>query len=223
MNKAGQARKPRRRTYDNSLREEQARQTRERILEGVVELLAAPRDGESLTMADVARRVGVSEPTLYRHFGSRERLYEAIDAYTQARLGLPPMPTRADQLPGQIGTLFRTLHQKGHLVRAAVRAGIGQEVRERGKSRRFKELRAVLADDTAHLPPGEALAVAALHRLIAGFDGYRVLVDELGVGPEEAADAAAWAIAAFRAQLGRDRTARRTRLASDGTTKERSR
>jgi AcrR family transcriptional regulator len=55
---------------------------RRRILDAVHVVLS--RSGhENLQLSDVAAEAGVSRPTLYRHFGSREGLLEAFSLYEQ--------------------------------------------------------------------------------------------------------------------------------------------
>ena len=58
--------------------------TRVRLLEATVEVLA--RSGTSkLSLSDVAAIAGVSRPTLYRWFGSKEALLEAFGIYEQQK------------------------------------------------------------------------------------------------------------------------------------------
>ena len=58
--------------------------TRERILEATLEVLA--RSGtRRLSLSDVAATAGVSRPTLYRWFASKEALLEAFGVYEQQK------------------------------------------------------------------------------------------------------------------------------------------
>ena len=58
--------------------------TRERLLEATVEVLA--RSGtRHLSLSDVAATAGVSRPTLYRWFESKEALLEAFGVYEQEK------------------------------------------------------------------------------------------------------------------------------------------
>ncbi len=58
--------------------------TRERILEATLEVLARPGT-RRLSLSDVAATAGVSRPTLYRWFPSKEALLEAFGVYEQQR------------------------------------------------------------------------------------------------------------------------------------------
>ena len=68
------------RPYDSTLRRERAAATRERIVTAGTELLhAGPvRDWKRLTVRAVAVRAGVSERTVYRHFGNERGLTDAV-------------------------------------------------------------------------------------------------------------------------------------------------
>lgn len=214
MNKASASPKPRR-SYDNTLRAEHAQRTRERILEAAVQILSDPsRSGA--TMVDVARAAGVSEPTLYRHFGSKARLYEELDDHAQSHLGMPPFTAELDELPRHVVSLYRRFHENDALLRASLRTSFGNEMRRRGKARRFERLRDTMAKDTDHLDENEARAVAALVRVIIGFETFQRFVDELGVGPEEAANASSWAVETLTRRLREDRAVGRTSLRAEG-------
>lgn len=60
-------------------------QTRQRILEATWELLEEP--GAAVTLADAARRAGVSRQALYLHFGDRSGLLVALVDHIDERLG----------------------------------------------------------------------------------------------------------------------------------------
>lgn len=62
------------RTYDMTAREAARQQTREAILDAAVELFT-PAWFDQVTLADVARRAGVSQQTVINHFGSKVNLY----------------------------------------------------------------------------------------------------------------------------------------------------
>jgi AcrR family transcriptional regulator len=198
----------RRRPYDNRLREEQATRTRERILEAVMALLAEV-GSQGVTMATIAARAGVSEPTIYRHFGSREGLHEAIDRHFTAEVGLPPVPPRVEDLPETTAALFARFQDHAEVVRAALRAGVTREMRERGRRARNQKMRELLSEQCAHLSAAEAKAVAAVYRVIISWETWETLTGEQGVEAADAARAAAWAVAAMNEKLARDSAARR--------------
>lgn len=69
-----------RRKYDSPVRRQRSAETRERILVAGSELVHGfPRwDWSGLTVRAVARRAGVNERTVYRHFSSERGLHEAV-------------------------------------------------------------------------------------------------------------------------------------------------
>ena len=109
-----------------SLREEQRALTRTRILEALAELIEShhPLD---VTMAAVAERAGVSEPTLYRHFDTKRNLFKALgsELYRQSTAGAPL--NSLDDLLGFLPALYEQflpiLQSKQDKIRALARGG----------------------------------------------------------------------------------------------------
>ena len=71
------------RKYSSQLRAEQAEETRARILDATVPVMA--RGIASLSIPAVAREAGVSVPTVYRHFATKQDLIEAIYPHVMRR------------------------------------------------------------------------------------------------------------------------------------------
>ena len=67
-----------RRAYDRTLRDAQARQTRVRVLDAVIAALARQ---EEISVPALAEKAGVSVPTVYRLFPSREALMPCVDTH----------------------------------------------------------------------------------------------------------------------------------------------
>jgi AcrR family transcriptional regulator len=179
------------RPYDNTLRREQAQATRERILEHAIRALAEAGP-EGVTLAELARGAGVSEPTLYRHFGSRERLYEELEARVQAEVGLPPVPARLSDLPSHASAVFETMAGHEQLIRAVVRTGVGREVHRQGRSRRTALLRRILAEQAPHLDAVSRERLLALLRVLVSWESYERLTTELGLAAAEAGETVEW-------------------------------
>src|SRR6266853_2217062 len=77
-------RKRKRRAYSSPLREERAVQTRERILDGLVQVLA--RNGiAELSIPLIARAAGVSISSVYRYFPTKKDLITALDEYAHQK------------------------------------------------------------------------------------------------------------------------------------------
>jgi AcrR family transcriptional regulator len=198
------------RTYDNRLREEQARQTRQRIVEAVAEVLAT--GATSFAMADVAARAKVSEPTLYRHFPSRDALLDAAGDWLNERLGAPPMPATSDDFVPSVAALFAYFARNEDLVRAALHPGVVRELRARAARRRDAVVRTKLHDLTDHLDDRRAHAVAAMVRRLMGGETYLELRDRFGLTPEEVSEVTTWAVGCLLDGLRRHRASRRPAL-----------
>jgi AcrR family transcriptional regulator len=81
------------RSYRMSKRAEEQHRTRERILQATMQV----HDEQGVaptTMADVAKRAGVGQATLYRHFPSTNELVQACGGHVWAEMN-PPTPDGA--------------------------------------------------------------------------------------------------------------------------------
>src|SRR6266566_9846399 len=77
------------RAYRSELRAQQAEETRTRILDATVRVMA--RGLAVLSIPDVAREAGVSIPTVYRHFRTKPDLLRAVYPHVARRTGLQPV------------------------------------------------------------------------------------------------------------------------------------
>jgi AcrR family transcriptional regulator len=173
--------------------------TRERILDAAIAQMADDRDGP-LTVTDVAARAGVTERTIYRHFQTRDALVEAVWPRMQARVQSPGFPHTADELIATPLRLFPNFDENEHLVRASVYSESGREVRLRANGERQAAMLACVADAMPQLGDAARRRRAAVVQLIDSAYGWAVLKDFWDMDGEEAAAAAAEAIAVL---LGR--------------------
>src|SRR5881396_3486997 len=72
------------RVYRSPLREERADQTRTRILDGLVQVMANTGIAE-LSIPLIAREAGVSIPSVYRYFPTKRHLITALDEYAHQK------------------------------------------------------------------------------------------------------------------------------------------
>jgi len=100
-----------RRSYSSDLRDEQANATRTRILEALVRTLS--EGVATLSIPGVAHEAGVSVPTIYRHFGSKQGLVAALGPHVVSRAGLLPaaLPESLSEFEPMIRQLFRNLER----------------------------------------------------------------------------------------------------------------
>lgn len=91
------------RSYSMTNRGLAAEATRNRILQATLEL-ATEKLTVEIVLVDVAARAGVTVQTLLRHFGSRERLFDAVVA-----VGASEIVAERDTPVGEIGEAVRVI------------------------------------------------------------------------------------------------------------------
>ena len=104
----------------DSLRDKQKQVARELILQAAADLIVEV-GLESLSIADVAVRAGVSKRTLYNYFDTRETLLQEIGRWSDERtlaMGGVLAPDGLDTLPEVIQAVWRTWAEQGTLYQA---------------------------------------------------------------------------------------------------------
>ncbi|MEB2322612.1 MAG: helix-turn-helix domain containing protein [Sorangiineae bacterium] len=208
------------RAYDNTFRAEQAEQTRTRLLHAARDLMAElPR--QPVSMADVATRAGVSEPTAYRYFPSRDVLFESLAELHARELDQPPLAEDPADLPLNMIALSHYFGRNAAWMRSSMVNPRVAAVRARGRKRRAGLLRAMLAPRLSHLEEREREVALAFLLAMARFETWDFIIGH-GLDDDEAGRAMAWAVQAFLDALARDRrVGRRTLL--DAETMDRGR
>lgn len=191
---------PRKRAYDNSARAEGQARTRAAILDALGQALLDAGPGE-VSLPDVASRAGVSTRTLYRHFGTRDRLLAALAAHVIARVS-PPMPTTADELIALPPRLFELFDAHAASVEAMLRAGRGSAVRETGRAARVAHFLPLTAPLVAGMPPARARGVQALVKHLVSADTWLALRSDFGLKGREAGEAVSDVLALLAERAG---------------------
>jgi AcrR family transcriptional regulator len=186
--------KPSRRVYTSDLREQQAEATRTRILEALVRTMASGL--AALSIPAVAREAGVSIPTIYRHFGSKQGLIAALNPYVVAKGGLMP-----DQLPETLADfeslarrMFRTLAGMDLTLRAAMASELGQQVRQATMPMRLGMIREIVGRFAPDVPEDERDRLAKLVLILGSTPTFHAYKDYLGLGPDGSAELVSWAV-----------------------------
>jgi AcrR family transcriptional regulator len=191
------ARKEKRRPYSSPLREERAEQTRERILDGVVQVMA--RNGiAELSIPLIAKRAGVSIPSVYRYFPTKRHLFAALDEYAQRKSGFsfaefPPSDT-PDELADMIPSLFKRRESIEPTIAAAMRTRIGYELRRPHLVETAKYFQTALAPAMKQLSRKEQAWLTDVVFVLTTFRCVQAFKDYLGLDTAQAADRVAWAI-----------------------------
>src|SRR5579863_1788724 len=99
-----------------SLRQAQRAVTEQRIIQALAALIDQEHPLE-ISMAAVAQRAGISEPTLYRHFPTKRDLFAGLASHLYQTLTAELAPASADDLAQAVRTVF----QRAAAMEAAVR------------------------------------------------------------------------------------------------------
>lgn len=195
------------RPYRSELREQQAEDTRSRILEATLRVLAGGL--ASVSIPAVAREAGVSVPTIYRHFGTKRDLLAALHPYVMHRAGFDAFvpPRNIDELPAAVRSLFERLDHVDALAWAAMASPASEEVRAIHAPARLELWRRISGTIEPKLPKPDRERIARLMMVLISSSSLRVWRDTLGGSAEEAAADIDWvlraAIATSRSRSGR--------------------
>ncbi len=190
------------RGYRSDLRAEQAEETRNRILDATLRVMA---EGiTSVSVPAVAREAGVSVPTVYRHFGTKRDLLAAVYPYLSMRAGLRDLivPETIPEFREMVHTMFGRLETLGELARAAMTSAASDEPRRmqmperKAMSRRF--VAGVMPDGTAT----EQDRLVRVLLVLASSSAMRMWREQIGSSVDEAADDIDWVLRTLVASTG---------------------
>ena len=190
------------RPYSSELRRQQAGATRSRILDATVRVMA--RGIASLSIPDVAREAGVSVPTVYRHFGSKEELLAAVYPHVARRVGLDkvPDPVTLDDLRDGIRAIFARVDAYSDLERAATASPAADQHRHATMPQRLKRIARFADSVQPRLAKADRDRITRLLVVLTASSSLRMWRDHLRVSVDQAADDIDWvmraAIAASR-------------------------
>jgi AcrR family transcriptional regulator len=182
------------RTYHSQLRAQQAEETRARILDATVRVMAGGI--ASVSIPDVALEAGVSVPTVYRHFGTKQALLVAVYPHLARRAGLAQIiaPESVDEYREMVRTVFGRLESLGDEARVAMSSPASEEARRTQMPDRYAMSRRFAAT----VMPGAAKIdqdrLARVLIVLASSSAMRMWRDHLGSSVDEAADDIDWVL-----------------------------
>jgi AcrR family transcriptional regulator len=184
------------RVYRSELRAQQAEDTRGRILDAAIRVIAGGIAYVSIPA--VAREAGVSVPTVYRHFATKRDLLSAIYPHTVRRAGLDELaiPHSMDELRAALRAFVEYTDSLGDLARAAMASPASNEVRRLSIPYRLAVFRQVA--ESIEPTPSEADRdrIARLLVILSASSAIRLWRDQLGSSVEEVADDVDWVLRA---------------------------
>jgi AcrR family transcriptional regulator len=194
------------------LRERQKRQTREMIVDALMEALAAG-GLEAATHEALAKRVGVSRQTVYRHFPDRESLLTGLWERLNAEVVTHGLPTGEASLVDQLGPLYIRFDQVADLITLAQSTPQGRAMRMAVRERRAEAFRKAAAQATRGLAPEDATLAVAVLQLLHGGQAWIEMRQQWGLTGEQIARACGWAMSTLLDDLhARNGTPLRERL-----------
>ena len=193
------------RAYESPLRAEQMEQTRRRILEAVTALVA-DEAVEELTVPRVAERARVSLRTVYRHFPTREALFDAWGDWVEESLRLPlhSYPETVDELLELPERLYRVYDEQEPLVRAMLSGRAAHDVRRRTRRRRQEAFERAVDEVADWVEPAERQRALAILYLLNSAPAWHAMREQWGLDGAEAGKAAAWAVRVLVDELKRN-------------------
>jgi AcrR family transcriptional regulator len=191
-----------RRRYDSPLRRQRAARTRERIIAAGAELL---RDFPvwswgSLTVRAVAKRAGVNERTVYRHFVGERELRDAVLLRTREEAGIDVEGLELDDLQGVTVRLFDYVSS----FPLEPRTPRDPSLTDAGRRLREALLGAVTPLTREWSEPDRALAAAMLD-VLWSMVAYERLVADWKLDPEQAIRGVTWVIGLVQEAIRADR------------------
>ena len=173
-----------------SLRQAQRQVTEQRIIEALAALIDEEHPLE-ISMAAVAKRAAVSEPTLYRHFPTKRDLFAALAGYQFQTVAAGLAPASADDLADAVGTVFQRSADMENMIRWTLAATDPQRVPRPNVQARLAMLRTALG---AQADCDDAQFLLRTVLLLTSPMAWLYWKDYLGLDPAAAAATAGWAI-----------------------------
>ena len=183
----------------NKHRAEQAEETRARILEATLRVMA--RGIVSVSIPAVAREAGVSVPTVYRHFGTKQDLLAAVYVHVVRRTAPAEFapPRSLDELRHGVRTVFEGLDSADDLARAAMASPAAAEARRMGMPARLEIYRRMADAIAPNLAQPDRARISRVLTVLISSSALRLWRDHLGSSVDEAANDIDWVI---RAAIG---------------------
>jgi AcrR family transcriptional regulator len=185
------------RVYRSPLRDERAVQTRTRILDGLVQVMA--RNGiAEISIPMIARQAGVSIPSIYRYFPTKRDLITALDEYAHQRGSFTldefgPLEDPED-LARVVPLTFKRRAAIESTLSAAMNSRLGYSMRRQEFTERAKQFSKALRPAAQHLNRKEQQWLTDVVFILSSYACVRAFRDYLDLDPEEAGKRVACAI-----------------------------
>jgi AcrR family transcriptional regulator len=180
--------------YHSNLRQEQMRRTREQILDALVRTIGQGVAG--LSIPAVAREAGVSIPTIYRHFHTKQELVAALGGYLMQKMGMASLqpPRSLDDLLAISRYGFFKAEDMDEAIKIVAVSELGSQMRRDAMPLRIKMLEDALAAELAPLNEQDRVCLRNMILVLTSSAMIRAFKEYLDLSGEAAADNVAWAV-----------------------------
>ncbi len=190
--------------YHSDLRQEQMRRTREQILDALVRTIGQGVAG--LSIPAVAREAGVSIPTIYRHFRTKQELVAALGGYLMQKMGMASLqpPRSLDDLLAisrygfvkaeDMDEGFVKAEDMDEAIKIVAVSELGSQMRRDAMPLRIKMLEDALAAELAPLNEQDRVRLRNMILVLTSSAMIRAFKEYLDLSGEAAADNVAWAV-----------------------------
>jgi AcrR family transcriptional regulator len=162
------------------------------LLEAAVNLLVT--DGtDEFSLREVAKRAGVSAPTAYRHFPTKDAMYEALQVYFEDRVGDPRSYRDVEGLVEDLPAIHAGLSNNADVTTAYVRSGAAH-LRDAGRKRRAKRIGSIVKASLPSLSGEELQAFCAVVQLFVSTASWEIWRGTWQLEGARAGRVAAWAV-----------------------------
>lgn len=198
------------RPYESPLRAAQTEGTRERILVALERLLLQSPEID-VSIEAIATEARVERRTIFRHFESRESLFDAFWIWFNSRHALTTSPSSLDELVEAPRDTFARFDKNEGVIRASLHTPSGRAMRSRVTPARRAAFAAALSSVTHNLPDDEAARITALAHLLFSAPAWEVMKDFGGLSGAQAGEAASWALRLLLSSAARDSIPKQTK------------
>ena len=182
------------RSYSSPLREAQARQTRETILDALTQLLSV-QPADQISTREIAAAAGVSQPTVYRYFPDRQALLEGLADRVDVLAGPGRKgPDTLDELV-QMASEWVFLAES-HAVEATAEAVLNADPRRFSQAtrRRSADVQRLVADAFPDYSERDHVRITALLRSLIAVQTWLRMREEFGIRGTESGPLLTWAL-----------------------------
>ena len=180
-----------RRSYDSPVRRERAAETRERIIAGGAEILHehAVWNWNALTIRGAARRAGVNERTVYRHFSGEWELRQAVMTRLEQEAGVALDDLRLDDIQAFTARVLGFV-SSFPLDPRTTRDPTLMEAHDRMRD----ALLAAVQQGNSGMSARDRTIAAAMLDVLWSVGSYERLVADWGIDPQDAIAGVTWVI-----------------------------